>query len=161
MSPSLCFRYHIIAEIMQATTINNLKGIDQFGQDDKQGKAMKKDAQLRARNLKRYINQCTVAKSQCERRIKMLGGPDYTNPGGTEMKLAGQEKVKLPQKLSKPQAKVLSFTEVMDNSLARSFFMVFLQNKTGSKNMLRLVWTCLHACLAEGCESCMFCGSVL
>ena len=134
---SLFIRYHIIAEIMQATTINNLKGIDQFGQDDKQGKALKKDAQLRARNLKRYINQCTVAKSQCERRIKMLGGPDYTNHGGTEIIQAGQEKVKPTNKLSKSQAKVLSFPEVMDNSLARSFFMLFLQNKTGSKNMLR------------------------
>lgn len=145
---------------MQATTINNLKGIDQFGQDDKQGKALKKDAQLRARNLKRYINQCTVAKAQCERRIKMLGGPDYTNPGGTEIKQTGQEKVKPTQKLSKPQAKVLSFTEVMDNSLARSFFMLFLQNKTGSKNMLMLVPTCLCAwfrglgvCMVQGYAS--------
>ena len=134
-------RYHIIAEIMQATTINNLKGIDQFGQDDKQGKALKKDAQLRARNLKRYINQCTVAKSQCERRIKMLGGPDYTNNGGSDIKQPGQEKAKVTQKLSQPKAKVLSFTEVMENSLARSFFMLFLQNKTGSKNMLRSVQT--------------------
>lgn len=129
-------RYHIIAEIMQATTINNLKGIDQFGQDDKQGKAVKKDARLRARNLKRYINQCTVAKSQCERRIKLLGGPDYTNHGAAEMKQARQEKLKPSQKSGKTKSKVLSFNEVMENSLARSFFMLFLQNKTGSKNML-------------------------
>ena len=122
---------------MQATTINNLKGIDQFGQDDKQGKAVKKDARLRARNLKRYINQCTVAKSQCERRIKLLGGPDYTNHGAAEMKQARQEKLKPSQKSGKTKSKVLSFNEVMENSLARSFFMLFLQNKTGSKNMLR------------------------
>ena len=125
---------------MQATTINNLKGIDQFGQDDKQGKALKKDAQLRARNLKRYINQCTVAKSQCERRIKLLGGPDYTNNGTADGKqtAVGQENVKSVQKSAKQsKAKVLTFIEVMDNSLARSFFMLFLQNKTGSKNMLR------------------------
>ena len=122
---------------MQATTINNLKGIDQFGQDDKQGKALKKDAQLRARNLKLYINQCTVAKSQCERRIKLLGGPDYTNNGATEIRQTRQEKIKPAHKVAKPQAKVLSFSEVMENSLARSFFMLFLQNKTGSKNMLR------------------------
>lgn len=32
---------------------------------------------LRARNMKRYINQLTVAKKQCEKRIRMLGGPDY------------------------------------------------------------------------------------
>ena len=134
---------------MQATTINNLKGIDQFGQDDKQGKALKKDAQLRARNLKRYINQCTVAKSQCERRIKLLGGPDYTNHGAADVKQTRQENVKPVHKVTKSQAKVLSFTEVMDNSLARSFFMLFLQNKTGSKNMLRLDKFKLHSFLAE------------
>lgn len=139
-------RYHIIAEIMQATTINNLKGIDQFGQDDKQGKVLKKDAQLRARNLERYINQCTVAKSQCERRIKMLGGPDYTNNGAADGKqtAGGQENVKSVQKSSKQsKSKVLTFIEVMDNSLARSFFMLFLQNKTGSKNMLRFDYVIL------------------
>jgi len=131
---------------MQATTINNLKGIDQFGQDDKQGKVMKKDAQLRARDLKRYINQCTVAKSQCERRIKLLGGPDYTNNGAADGKqtAVGQENVKSVQKAAKQsKAKVLTFIEVMDNSLARSFFMLFLQNKTGSKNMLRFDYVIL------------------
>ena len=131
---------------MQATTINNLKGIDQFGQDDKQGKVLKKDAQLRARNLKRYINQCTVAKSQCERRIKLLGGPDYTNNGAGDGKQTAvvQENVKSVQKSAKQsKAKVLTFIEVMDNSLARSFFMLFLQNKTGSKNMLRFDYVIL------------------
>lgn len=32
---------------------------------------------LRARNMKRYINQLTVAKKQCEKRIRTLGGPAY------------------------------------------------------------------------------------
>lgn len=32
---------------------------------------------LRARNVKRYINQLTVAKKQCEKRIRLLGGPAY------------------------------------------------------------------------------------
>lgn len=32
---------------------------------------------LRARNMKRYINQLTVAKKQCEKRIRVLGGPAY------------------------------------------------------------------------------------
>ena len=32
---------------------------------------------LRARNMKRYINQLTVAKKQCEKRIRILGGPAY------------------------------------------------------------------------------------
>lgn len=46
---------------------------------DSKGKetaAMKADL-LRARNMKRYINQLTVAKKQCEKRIKLLGGPAY------------------------------------------------------------------------------------
>ncbi|KAK2563095.1 Sorting nexin-25 [Acropora cervicornis] len=109
-------------EAKEALTAQHKQGIDQFGQDNKQGKAVKKDVQLRARNLKRYINQCTVAKSQCERRIKLLGGPDYTNHRTAETKLAGQEKVKASQKPSKTHSKVLSFNEVMENSLARSFF---------------------------------------
>lgn len=66
------FRYHIIAEIMQATTINNLKGIEKLNQEET-NQPLKKDSQLRSRNLKRYINQCTVAKAQCEKRIKLLG----------------------------------------------------------------------------------------
>lgn len=27
--------------------------------------------------MKRYINQLTVAKKQCEKRIRILGGPAY------------------------------------------------------------------------------------
>lgn len=34
---------------------------------------------LRARDMKRYINQLTVAKKQCEKRICLLGGPNYEN----------------------------------------------------------------------------------
>ena len=29
--------------------------------------------------MKRYINQLTVAKKQCEKRIRLLGGPNYEN----------------------------------------------------------------------------------
>ena len=32
---------------------------------------------LRARNLGRYINQLRVCKTYCEKRIHLLGGPDY------------------------------------------------------------------------------------
>lgn len=42
----------------------------------KETAAMKADL-LRARNMKRYINQLTVAKKQCEKRIRTLGGPAY------------------------------------------------------------------------------------
>ena len=46
---------------------------------DRKGKesaAMKADL-LRARDMKRYINQLTIAKKQCEKRIRLLGGPNY------------------------------------------------------------------------------------
>ncbi|XP_028515309.1 sorting nexin-25 [Exaiptasia diaphana] len=128
-------RYHIIAEIMQATTINNLKGIEKMS--DKENEPLKKDSQLRSRNLKRYINQCTVAKSQCEKRIKLLGGPDYTSHNTNEpVQVTGTDKAKTAQKQTSQANKVLSFIEIMDNSLARSFFMSYLQNNTNSKNML-------------------------
>ena len=140
-SPPQFNRYHIIAEIMQATTINNLKGIDSLGQGKGEGaKSLKKDAQLRSRNLKRYINQCTVAKGQCEKRIKLLGGPDYMSSHATETKQpVGVEKSWVANMQGVPPTKLLSFDEIMDNSLARSFFMQFLENHTSSKNVLRFV----------------------
>ncbi|EDO37987.1 predicted protein, partial [Nematostella vectensis] len=117
-------RYHIIAEIMQATTINNLRGIEKQNQQT-DNQPLNKDAQLRTRNLKRYINQCTVAKAQCEKRIKLLGKPSTTP----------EQKPKPTNKVTGP-TKMLSFAEIMDNSLARSFFMSFLQNHTHSRNLL-------------------------
>ena len=40
-------------------------------------KGMTKGDLLRARNLTRYINQLRVCKTYCEKRIHLLGGPDY------------------------------------------------------------------------------------
>ncbi|XP_036155776.1 sorting nexin-25 isoform X2 [Myotis myotis] len=67
-------RYQIVVEIIQATTISSFPQLKR--QKGKETAAMKADL-LRARNMKRYINQLTVAKKQCEKRIRMLGGPDY------------------------------------------------------------------------------------
>lgn len=61
-------------EIIQATTISSFPQLKR--QKGKETAAMKADL-LRARNMKRYINQLTVAKKQCEKRIRALGGPDY------------------------------------------------------------------------------------
>ncbi|MPC38067.1 Sorting nexin-25 [Portunus trituberculatus] len=66
-------RRNIINEIMQATAINNLKkakGVDVSKDSTPQGPG--KGDLLQARNLKRYINQLTYAKAQCERRIAVL-----------------------------------------------------------------------------------------
>ncbi|XP_019739796.1 sorting nexin-25 [Hippocampus comes] len=72
-------RYQIVVEIIHATTISSLPQLKK--QKERKGKesaAMKADL-LRARDMKRYINQLTVAKKQCEKRIRLLGGPNYEN----------------------------------------------------------------------------------
>ncbi|KAM9835345.1 sorting nexin-25 [Syngnathus typhle] len=79
-------RYQIVVEIIHATTISSLPQLKK--QKERKGKesaAMKADL-LRARDMKRYINQLTVAKKQCEKRIRLLGGPNYENneDGGTD-----------------------------------------------------------------------------
>ncbi|XP_077465835.1 sorting nexin-25-like [Stigmatopora argus] len=79
-------RYQIVVEIIHATTISSLPQLKK--QKDRKGKEsapMKADL-LRARDKKRYINQLTVAKKQCEKRIRLLGGPNYENneDGGTD-----------------------------------------------------------------------------
>jgi sorting nexin-25 len=118
---------------MQATSINNLKGlhVDHAGH----GQSHDKGEMLRARNLKRYINQCTVAKAQCEKRIKMLGGPDYTSQNSGDVK---QDEGNLPSRRTKQarKQKILTYAEIIDNSLARSYFMQFLGHN-GASHMLR------------------------
>lgn len=55
---------------------------------------------LRARDMKRYINQLTVAKKQCEKRIRLLGGPNYENNeegGGDDSDDPQSQKVRLLQ----------------------------------------------------------------
>lgn len=115
---------------MQATSIDNLKGLDHHG---KQAQSHDKGEMLRARNLKRYINQCTVAKAQCEKRIKMLGGPDYTNNRTDDMNDDGNI---TRRKLHTKRQKILTYAEIVDNSLARSYFMQFLGHN-GADDMLR------------------------
>lgn len=119
-------RYHTIAEIMQATVIHNTKDCvtdskEGDGSKDCSKLQSKKDA-LRERNLKKYINQCRVSKQQCEKRIRSLNGPDYRYYGlGHGHPLKGTEKTKMTKK--KPSsAAILAFNDILDNSLARSFF---------------------------------------
>ena len=118
---------------MQATSIHNLKDLhlDHAGHSQSHDKG----EMLRARNLKRYINQCTVAKAQCEKRIKLLGGPDYTSQNSGEVKLDDGNLSSRRKKQAKKQ-KILTYAEIIDNSLARSYFMQFLGHN-GADHMLR------------------------
>ncbi|XP_051784395.1 sorting nexin-25 [Erpetoichthys calabaricus] len=110
-------RYQIIVEIIQATTINSLPQLKK--QKDSKGKetaAMKVDM-LRARNMKRYINQLTVAKRQCEKRIRQLGGPDYE-----------QQEDGLTDETDGPQSqRILQFEEIMTNAVFREHFRIYME----------------------------------
>lgn len=115
---------------MQATSVHNLK--DLHVNESAYGQSTDKGERLRARNLKRYINQCTVAKAQCEKRIKMLGGPDYFMQNSDNIVPEDDGSKRKKQK----KDKILSYSEIIENSLARSYFMQFLGHN-GAKHLLR------------------------
>ncbi|CAK9801081.1 Sorting nexin-25 [Anthophora plagiata] len=67
-------RYNIVTEIMQATTIQNVKRAQ--GLDTDNNTFGKSDA-IQARKLKRYISQLTYAKNTCECHMQSLGWNGY------------------------------------------------------------------------------------
>ncbi|XP_023670504.1 sorting nexin-25 [Paramormyrops kingsleyae] len=110
-------RYQIVVEIIQATTISNLPQLKK--QKDSKGKetaAMKADL-LRARNMKRYINQLTVAKKQCEKRIRLLGGPNYE----------AQEDGAAEEGDGPQSQRIYQFEEIMSNSMFREHFRMYME----------------------------------
>ncbi|XP_012691311.2 sorting nexin-25-like isoform X2 [Clupea harengus] len=108
-------RYQIVVEIIQATTLSSLPQMKKLKESKGKDKAMKTDL-LRARNMKRYINQLTVAKKQCEKRIWLLGGPNYEQQedGANE----GAEGAQTPR--------ILQFEEIMSNPAYREYFRVYM-----------------------------------
>ncbi|XP_030047356.1 LOW QUALITY PROTEIN: sorting nexin-25 [Microcaecilia unicolor] len=110
-------RYQIVGEIIQATTLGSFPQVKR--DKDTKGKessAMKTDL-LRARNMKRYINQLTVAKKQCEKRIRLLGGPTYDpQEDGASDEADG------------PQSqKILQFEDIMANPSFREHFQFYME----------------------------------
>ncbi|CAL8264329.1 unnamed protein product [Lota lota] len=110
-------RTQIMIEIIHATTISSLPQLKK--QKDRKGKesaAMKADL-LRARDMKRYINQLTIAKKQCEKRIRLIGGPNYENS-----EEGGGDEPDGPQ-----SQKILQFDDIMVNSGYREHFRVYME----------------------------------
>ena len=80
-----------MTEIMQATTIKKLQKADSkspslapdslLDSDPSPSGRQTKGDMLKSRNLKRYINQCTIAKSVAEKRLRVIGGRDYAKYG--------------------------------------------------------------------------------
>ncbi|KAL1772902.1 sorting nexin-25 isoform X1 [Sigmodon hispidus] len=107
-------RYQIVVEIIQATTISSFPQLKRH--KGKESAAMKTDL-LRARNMKRYINQLTVAKKQCEKRIRILGGPAYDQ----------QEDGALDEGEGPQSQKILQFEDIMSNSFYRERFGIYMK----------------------------------
>uniref|UniRef100_A0A2K6PUG2 Sorting nexin 25 n=1 Tax=Rhinopithecus roxellana TaxID=61622 RepID=A0A2K6PUG2_RHIRO len=72
---------------------------------------------LRARNMKRYINQLTVAKKQCEKRIRILGGPAYDQ----------QEDGALDEGEGPQNQKILQFEDILANTFYREHFGMYME----------------------------------
>ncbi|XP_063090732.1 sorting nexin-25 [Cavia porcellus] len=107
-------RYQIVVEIIQATTISSFPQLKRH--KGKESAAMKADL-LRARNMKRYINQLTVAKKQCEKRIRLLGGPAYDQ----------QEDGALDEGEGPQSQKILQFDDILANTLYREHFQMYMK----------------------------------
>uniref|UniRef100_A0A4W2HVE2 Sorting nexin 25 n=2 Tax=Bos TaxID=9903 RepID=A0A4W2HVE2_BOBOX len=72
---------------------------------------------LRARNMKRYINQLTVAKKQCEKRIRVLGGPAYDQ----------QEDGAFDEGEGPQSQKILQFEDILANTVYREQFRMYME----------------------------------
>ncbi|XP_063074669.1 sorting nexin-25-like isoform X2 [Engraulis encrasicolus] len=123
-------RYQIVMEIIQATTLSSLPQMKKQKDNKGKDKAMKTNL-LRARNMKRYINQLTVAKKQCEKRIWLLGGPSYEEPedGSPD----GTEGAQTPR--------ILQFEEIMSRPAYREYFRIYMgqMDKSAFINFWELV----------------------
>ncbi|KAM6221996.1 sorting nexin-25 isoform 1-T1 [Rhynchocyon petersi] len=122
-------RYQIVVEIIQATTISSFPQLKRH--KGKETAAMKADL-LRARNMKRYINQLTVAKKQCEKRIKFLGGPTYDQ----------QEDGALDEVEGTQNQKILQFEDILANTCYREQFRIYMERM--DKRTLISFWECVE-----------------
>ncbi|XP_058145856.1 sorting nexin-25 isoform X2 [Dasypus novemcinctus] len=118
-------RYQIVVEIIQATTISSFPQLKRH--KGKETAAMKADL-LRTRNTKRYINQLTVAKKQCEKRIRALGGPAYEQ----------MEEGALDEGEGPPGQKILQFEDILNNTIYREYFRIYMERM--DKRVLISFW---------------------
>ncbi|OWK00279.1 SNX25 [Cervus elaphus hippelaphus] len=67
--------------------------------------------------MKRYINQLTVAKKQCEKRIRVLGGPAYDQ----------QEDGAFDEGEGPQSQKILQFEDILANTVNREQFRTYME----------------------------------
>lgn len=115
---------HIMTELLHATALSSLK------QDEKKVgkvKSMAKGQLLLSRDLKKYINQCQVARQQCEKRLRALDGAENQQFLGDKVDAAIASSVRM-----------LTYNEVMASHMARSYFLKYL--KSIGKGALLKFW---------------------
>ena len=122
-------RYHVIAEIVQAAHIEKCKQmVSRGGPAARAALAMlsesEKSTTLSNRNLVRYCNQCAQAKAECERRITLLGGPDYRT---MNVAMQGAAPASMHGTALGLSEKVLRLSEILSDGLALSYFCQYLQ----------------------------------
>lgn len=121
-------RYQIVVEIVQATTISSFPQMKRQKESKAKETAAMKADHLRARNMKRYINQLTVAKKQCEKRIRLLGGPAYE-----------QQEESIFEDGDGPQSqKILQFEDILCNPSYREHFRIYMERM--DKRALISLW---------------------
>lgn len=106
-------RYNIVTEIMQATTMQNVKRAQ--GLDPENNTLGNSDA-IRARKLKRYINQLTYAKNTCECHMQTLGWDGYP-----------QQDMEICDAAEIAEGRILPLQAILDNVTGRRYLSQFLE----------------------------------
>ncbi|XP_076663978.1 sorting nexin-25 [Andrena cerasifolii] len=106
-------RYNIVTEIMQATTIQNVKRAQGLGPDNN---AFGKSDIIQARKLTRYISQLTYAKDTCERHMESLGWNGYPVQASD-----------VPDSAVITEDKILPLQYILDNVIGRRYLSQFLE----------------------------------
>ncbi|XP_065183820.1 sorting nexin-25-like isoform X1 [Sycon ciliatum] len=130
-------RYHVISEIMLITAALNFysssKSMSAEERQALESLVLSRDrfARMKDRNLKRYFNNCQVAMSHCDKRLKFLGGAAEEEAAGSSKKRASFSKnpSKAAARRQTGNVRMMTFKEVMETESAFAQFIQFLQRK--------------------------------
>nr|CAD7595801.1 unnamed protein product [Timema genevievae] len=118
---SFAHRYNIVTEIMQATTLHNMKRSKGLDLDILSPVTGKKDI-MQGRQLKRYINQLSQAKGATEKRLKVLRGSGYPVEEAVEAS-------------TMIDTETILLTSILENLMSRRYFTQYLE-QVGSQPLI-------------------------
>nr|CAD7459223.1 unnamed protein product [Timema tahoe] len=118
---SFAHRYNIVTEIMQATTLHNMKRSKGLDLDILSPVTGKKDL-MQGRQLKRYINQLSQAKGATEKRLKVLRGSGYPVEEAVEAS-------------TMIDTETILLTSILENLMSRRYFTQYLE-QVGSQPLI-------------------------